>query len=192
MADQPLDLAEKGGRADHAFRYMAVAAAGAVLLILALIAITMTSRSRGVLGEMGLDFFTSKRWSEADNLYGALPFIWGTLYTAVIAVVLAVPVSLAVALFITQVAPPWLRRPMITVLDLLAVVPSVVFGLWGVMVLAGPIREVYASIHRAVDWIPGINQIFGEGAQGRSFMTAGVILAIMITPIITSLSREFI
>lgn len=192
MADQTLDLAEKGGRADHAFRYAAVAAAGAVLLILALIAITMTSRSRGVLGEMGLDFFTSKRWSEADNLYGALPFIWGTLYTAVIAVVLAVPVSLAVALFITQVAPPWLRRPMITVLDLLAVVPSVVFGLWGVMVLAGPIREIYTDIHHAVDWIPGLNMIFGEGAQGRSFMTAGVILAIMITPIITSLSREVI
>jgi phosphate transport system permease protein len=192
MADQTLDLAEKGGRADHAFRYTAVAAAGAVLLILALIAITMTSRSRGVLGEMGLDFFTSKRWSEAEDLFGALPFIWGTLYTALIAVVLAVPVSLAVALFITQVAPPWLRRPMIAVLDLLAVVPSVVFGLWGVMVLAGPIREIYTDIHDAVAWIPGLNVIFGEGAQGRSFMTAGVILAIMITPIITSLSREVI
>lgn len=195
MASQPLelsDLSEKGGRADSAFRYTAVAAAGAVLLILALIAITMTDRSRDVLGAMGFDFFTSKRWSEAENLYGALPFIWGTLYTAVIAVALAVPVSLAVALFITQVAPPWLKRPMIYVLDLLAVVPSVVFGLWGVMVLATPIREVFQSIHGAVDWIPVVRDIFGAGAQGRSFATAGVILAVMITPIITSLSREVI
>lgn len=192
MADQPLDLVEKGGRADQAFRYTAIAAAGAVLLILALIAITMTSRSREVLGQMGFDFFTSKRWSEAENLYGALPFIWGTLYTAVIAVTLAVPVSLAVALFITQVAPVWLRRPMIYILDLLAVVPSVVFGLWGVMVLAGPIRGAYGDIHDALSWLPGINAIFGEGAQGRSFMTAGIILAIMITPIVTSLSREVI
>lgn len=192
MADQPLDLVEKGGRADHAFRYAAIAAAGAVLLILALIALTMTSRSREVLEVMGLDFFTSKRWSEAENLYGALPFIWGTLYTAVIAVTLAVPVSLGVALFITQVAPVWLRRPMIYVLDLLAVVPSVVFGLWGVMVLAVPIRGFYSDVHDALGWLPGIGAIFGEGAQGRSFMTAGIILAIMITPIVTSLSREVI
>jgi phosphate transport system permease protein len=192
MASQSLDLVEKGGRADFAFRSMAVAAAGAVLLILALIAFTMTDRSRDVLGVMGLEFFTSRRWSEAEGIFGALPFIWGTLYTAVIAVVLAVPVSLGVSLFITQVAPPWLKRPMIYVLDLLAVVPSVVFGLWGVMVLAGPIRDVYGDLHDAVSWIPGLRDVLGEGAQGRSFATAGVILAIMITPIITSLSREVI
>lgn len=192
MASQSLDLVEKGGRADFAFRSLAVAAAGAVLLILALIAFTMTDRSSDVLEKMGFEFFSSRRWSEAEEIYGALPFIWGTLYTAVIAVCLAVPVSLGVALFITQVAPPWLRRPMIYVLDLLAVVPSVVFGLWGVMVLAGPIRDVYTDIHQAVSWIPVVRDIFGEGAQGRSFATAGVILAIMITPIITSLSREVI
>lgn len=192
MASESIDLAEKGGRADTAFRYTAVAAAGAVLLILAMIAITTTDRSRQVLSEMGFDFFTSKRWSEPESLYGALPFIWGTLYTAVIAVVLAVPVSLAVALFITQVAPPWLKRPMIYALDLLAVVPSVVFGLWGVMVLATPLRELYADVHAAVDWIPVVRDIFGASPQGRSFATAGVILAIMITPIITSLSREVI
>ena len=117
---------------------------------------------------MGLEFFTSTRWSPPDGLFGALPFIWGTLYTAAIAVVLAVPVSLGVALFITQVAPPWLKKPLVYLLDLLAVVPSVVFGLWGVLVLS---------------------QHFG---LGRSFLTAGVILAVMIIPIITSLAREVI
>ncbi|NJM91098.1 MAG: phosphate ABC transporter permease subunit PstC [Myxococcales bacterium] len=161
-----------------------------MLLILALIALTMTDRSRDVFAQMGFDFFASRRWSEAEDLFGALPFMWGTLYTAIIAVVLAVPVSLGVALFITEVAPPRIKRPLIYVLDLLAVVPSVVFGLWGVMVLAGPIRGVYDTIHNAVAWLPLLGDVLGPGAQGRSFMTAGIILAIMITPIITSLSRE--
>src|SRR6185312_738779 len=128
--------------------------------------ITMTNRARPVLGHMGLDFFTSSTWSEHDNIFGALPFIWGTVYTAVIAVVIAVPISIGVALYITQIAPPWLKKPLVYLIDLLAVVPSVVFGLWGVLVLA-----------------PHLN---------RSFLLAGVILAIMITPIITSLAREVI
>ena len=165
MTTKP-DLRGKRQLADKAFGGLAIGAAALVLLILALIAITMTNRARPVLGHMGLDFFTSSTWSEHDNVFGALPFIWGTVYTAVIAVVLAVPVSLGLALFITQIAPPWLKRPLVYLIDLLAVVPSVVFGLWGVLMLA-----------------PHLN---------RSFLTAGIILAIMIVPIITSLAREVI
>src|SRR5262245_52934675 len=131
-----------------------------------MIAITMTNRARPILGSMGLDFFTTSTWSESDGVFGALPYIWGTVYTAAIAVVLAVPVSVGVALYITQVAPAWLKRPLVYLVDLLAVVPSVVFGLWGVLMLA-----------------PHLN---------RSFLTAGIILAIMIIPIITSLAREVI
>jgi phosphate transport system permease protein len=161
-----LDLRGKSATGDRAFRWIAIGAAALVLLVLGMIALVMTSRARPVLSEMGLDFFTSSRWSAPDTLYGALPFIWGTLYTATIALVIAVPVSIGVALFVTQIAPPWLKKPMVYMLDLLAVVPSVVFGLWGVLVLS---------------------QHFG---LGRSFLTAGIILAIMITPIITSLARE--
>lgn len=152
--------------ADRAFRGIAIGAAALVLLILGMIALVMADRARPVLAEMGLDFFTSKRWSAPDEKFGALPFLWGTLYTAVIALAISVPVSLGVALFVTQVAPRWLKKPMVYLLDLLAVVPSVVFGLWGVLVLS---------------------QYFG---LGRSFLTAGIILGIMITPIITSLARE--
>jgi phosphate transport system permease protein len=151
--------------ADRAFRGIALGAAGLVLLVLGMIAVTMTQRAWPAFG---LAFFSSTRWSAPDGVFGALPFVWGTLYTAAIALVLAVPVSLGVALFITQVAPPWLKKPMVYLLDLLAVVPSVVFGLWGVLVL---------SRHLGL---------------GRSFLTAGVILAIMIIPIITSLAREVI
>ncbi|MFO0748252.1 MAG: phosphate ABC transporter permease subunit PstC [Myxococcota bacterium] len=162
----PTALGKSRGLGDTTFRWAAVGAAGLVLVILAMIAVTMTQKAMPTLGRMGVDFFTTTRWSEPSDAYGALPFIWGTLYTALIALVLAVPVSLGMALFITQVAPPWLRKPLVYLTDLLAVVPSVVFGLWGVLVLAPAL---------------GI---------GRSFLTAGMILAVMITPIITSLARE--
>jgi phosphate transport system permease protein len=161
-----LDLRGNRAYADRAFRWTAIGAAGLVLLILGMIAVTMTNRALPVLRQMGTDFFTTIRWSPPDVLFGALPFIFGTLFTAAIAVAIAVPISLGVALFITQVAPPWLKKPMVYLVDLLAVVPSVVFGLWGVLVL---------SQHFEL---------------GRSFLTAGLILAIMIIPIITSLSRE--
>ncbi len=155
-------------RADKAFRGMAVGAAALVLVLLGLIVVTMVERAVPALGKMGLDFFTTTRWSAPDEVFGALPFIWGTLFTATIAVTIAVPISLGVALFITEVAPPWLKRPLVALVDLLAVVPSVVFGLWGVLVLSTQ---------------------FG---LGRSFLTAGIILGIMITPIITSLARAVI
>lgn len=161
-------LRGKRQHADRAFRWLAVGAATLVLVVLALIAVTMTQRALPVFERMGLEFFTSSRWSAPEGIFGALPFMFGTLYTALIAVVIAVPISLGVALFITQVAPPRLKRPLVYLVDLLAVVPSVVFGLWGVLVLS---------------------QHFG---LGRSFLTAGIILAIMITPIITSLAREVI
>ncbi len=187
-----LDLRGTPGYADRAFHGLAIGAAAVVLLVLALIALQMSGRMAPVLDRMGLDYFTSSRWSPGAKLFGALPFLWGTIYTAVIALVLAVPVSLAVALFVTQVASPKLRRPLVYVLDLLAVIPSVVYGLWGVLVLAQPLQKVYVKIHELVDGIPVLDSIFGASPQGRSFMTAGVILAIMITPIITSLAREVI
>ncbi|HEY5952477.1 MAG TPA: phosphate ABC transporter permease subunit PstC [Kofleriaceae bacterium] len=191
MADK-LDLSGKPSAADRTFHGLAIGAAAFVLIVLAMIAIEMSGRMGPVLDKMGFDYFTSTRWSPAEGLFGALPFVWGTIYTAIIALVLAVPVSLFVALFVTQVATPTWRKPIVYVLDLLAVVPSVVYGLWGVLVLAQPLQKVFLRIHEAVDGIPGLQSIFGASPQGRSFMTAGVILAIMITPIITSLAREVI
>jgi phosphate transport system permease protein len=165
---QLFELRGRSQRADHVFRWLTIAAAALVLVTLALVASAMIQRSLPVLDRMGVRFFTSSRWSEAEEHYGALSFMFGTLYTAAIALVLAVPVSLGVALFITQVAPRWLRKPLVYLIDLCAVVPSVVWGLWGVLVLS---------------------TYFG---LGRSYATAGIILGIMITPIITSLAREVI
>jgi phosphate transport system permease protein len=187
-----IDLRGRPNHSDRAFHGLALAAAALVLLVLGLIAIEMSGRMGPVLDKMGFDYFTSTRWSPAEALFGALPFLWGTVYTAVIALVLAVPVSLLLALFVTQVVSPRWRKPIVYVLDLLAVIPSVVYGLWGVLVLAQPLQKIFLRIHEAVDGIPGLQTIFGPTPQGRSFMTAGVILAIMITPIITSLAREVI
>ena len=160
-----IDLRGRRAYGDRAFGSATAAAAAMVLLILGLIALTMTRRSIPVLQHMGLGFLTGSRWSPADDAFGALAFIFGTAFTALIAVVIAVPISLGVALFMTQVAPPRLGRPLVYLMDLLAGVPSVVFGLWGVLVLS---------------------QHFG---LGRSFFTAGLILAIMIVPIVTALTR---
>jgi phosphate transport system permease protein len=189
---EPINLRGKPSHADRAFRGLAIGAAALVLLVLALIALEMSGRMGPVLDKMGFEYFTSKRWSPAEGLFGALPFLWGTLYTAFIAIVLSVPVSLLVALFVTQVVKQNWRKPIIYVLDLLAVIPSVVYGLWGVLVLAQPLQKLFLKIHNAVDGIPVLETVFGASPQGRSFMTAGVILAIMITPIITSLAREVI
>ncbi len=191
-ADLARTLGGSGGNADRAFRATTYAAGGAVLLVLGLITYTMTGRSTEALRHMGLEFFTSKVWNPPQQVYGILSYIWGTVYTAFIALVIAVPVSLGIALFITQVAPGWLRRAMTYVVDLLAVIPSVVFGLWGVLVLSVHIRGFYGWMSRTFDGWPVLGNVFGRNPQGRSFFTAGIILAVMITPIVVSLAREVI
>ena len=185
------DFGARGGHADSLFRYATIAAGAIVLLVLGAIAITTTKRSWPAFDSMGLDFFTSDRWAPNDKFFGAKSFIYGSLVASTIAVVLAVPVSLGIALFTTQVVPARWRRPIIYLVDLLAVVPSVVFGLWGILVFAKHVDGFYGFLHTVLGPIPVVGDLFGEGS-GRGFMTAGIILAIMITPIITSLAREVI
>jgi phosphate transport system permease protein len=177
--------------ADRAFRYGALLAGLVVLFVLALIAVTTTRKAWPAFDLMGFDFITSSRWAPNVDFFGAKAFIFGSLVVSTIAIVLAVPVSIGIALFTTQVVPPRFRRPLVYAVDLLAVVPSVVFGLWGLNVLAKKVPGLYENIHNWTSGIPGVEKLFGT-ATGRSFMTAGLVLAIMITPIITSLAREVI
>lgn len=174
------------------FRASTLAAGASILIILGLIVLTMTNRSLPVFRFEGVEFFTKSRWAPSNDVYGALAFVFGTLITSFIAVVLAVPISLGIALFITQVAPPWLKKPLIGLTDLVAVVPSVVFGLWGILVLAPRLQGWFRNIHDVVDGVPVLGQVFGPVFGGRTFMTAGLILAVMITPIISSVAREVI
>jgi len=177
---------------DRAFKWTTLLAGATVLAVLALIVYTMSSKSSLVFRTTGLEFFTEKRWAPAADVYGALGFIFGTAITALIAVILAVPVSLGIALFITQVTPKRWRGPFVALIDLVAVVPSAVFGLWGIIYLAPKLTGFYRNLHNWFgDWWV-IGRLFGTASSGRTILTAGLILAVMIVPIITSISREVI
>lgn len=134
----------------------------------------------------GLGLVTGTAWIPTAGQFGGLPFIYGTLVTSVVALLLAVPISLLIALFVTEVAPPGLGTGLGFLVDLLATVPSVVYGLWGVFVLVPFLTPIWQWLSSNLAFIP----LFSQFASGRNFATAGVILAIMIIPIISAVSRE--
>ena len=162
-----------------------------MLVILVLIAVSTSQQASSWFSTEGIKIFSST-WNPSNNQFGALPFIYGTAVTAIIALIIAVPVSVGVALLLTEVVPYRWSRPIVYVIDLLAVVPSVVWGLWGILVFAPWIQHYYASVSSGVNGIPVLDSLFGGQTSGASFFTAGIILAFMITPIVTSLSREVI
>jgi phosphate transport system permease protein len=180
-----------GKTVDRAFRAIAFSAGLLVLAILALIAYTTTNKAWPAFSHQGLSFFTSNHWDPNVNQFGALDFEFGTVLTASIAIAIAVPASLGIALFITELAPKRVRSGVTYVVDLLAAIPSVVYGFWALAVLAKPLKtDVYTPIANTIGKVPLFRNFLGGPASGASFMTAGIVLAIMIIPIITSLSRE--
>src|SRR2546423_840205 len=176
--------------ADRGFRILALAAGLMVLVILALIAIYTTREAWPWFSAEGLGIF-SDNWDPAHQPFGAGGLIYGTLLVAGVAVLLSLPISVGIALFVTDVAPQRLRRPIVYTVDLLAAIPSVVYGLWALFVLAEPLASLFQTVSDATASIPILNTLFANpSASGKSFMTAGIIVAIMITPIITSITRE--
>lgn len=188
------DLKPKRQIADKTFGIAVLLGGTMILVILGVIAYTITNRSTDAFRIAGVKFFTGQTFvpNASPPVLGVLKYIFGTAITSLIAIVLAIPVSLGLALFTTQVAPQWLKRVLVAVTDLVAVVPSVVFGLWGVIYLAPKITTLYKHISNLCDGVPVLGSVFGKVGSGRSFMTAGLILAVMITPIITSIAREVI
>src|SRR5690348_503518 len=182
-------LAHRRPLGDRVFQILAAAAGVLVLVILALIAISTSQQASSWFSTAGWSIFTVD-WNPATNSFGAMTFVYGTVITAAIAIILSVPVSVAIALLLTEVVPRRWARPIVYVIDLLAVVPSVVWGLWGILVFAPWLYHIYTSIASGVKGIPVLDPLFGQPVSGASFFTAGIILAFMITPIVTSLSRE--
>jgi phosphate transport system permease protein len=176
---------------DRGFQWLAAGAGLLVLVILVLIAVSTSQQAASWFSAEGLKIFTNN-WDTAAGNFGALSFIFGTALTALIAIIIAVPVSVGIALLLTEVVPYRWSRPIVYVVDLLAVVPSVVWGLWGILVFAPWVQHIYASIGSGVNGIPVLGALFGPPTSGASFFTCGLILAFMITPIVTSLSREVI
>src|SRR5690606_20286275 len=143
------------------------------------------------LQEQGLSFFYSADWNPAENKFGALAPIYGTIVTALIAMLIAVPVSFGIAFFLTEVAPRWLRGPVGTALELLAGIPSIIYGMWGLFVLVpvmtGSVTP-WLNDHHVT--IPGLGVLFRGPPLGIGMLTAGFVLAIMVIPFISSVMRE--
>jgi phosphate transport system permease protein len=176
-----------GRKADSLFAILAGGSGVLVLLALAYMVISTTKTALPIFQAEGIGFLTGSEWNPGGDSYQILPFIYGTIVTSVIALVIAVPMSMGVALFLTEYSPKWLRTPIEYAVDLLAAVPSVVYGLWGVLiVLPYFLRPVSDFLSSTIGFIP----IFSGPSTGLSYFAAGIILSIMITPIITSLCRE--
>ncbi len=182
--------ATKRAVADTSFRYLSLACGLGVLVILALIAFFTTKQAWPAFRQQGAGFFFSSTWDPNRGKFGALPFIYGTMVISAIALIVSLPVSIGLALYLTEVAPRRLRGPVGYCIDLLAAVPSVVYGLWGVLVLVPILGRLYTRIGKDTHGIPVLGTVFSGSNGGKGFMTAGLILALRITPIITSLSRE--
>jgi phosphate transport system permease protein len=141
------------------------------------------------LRKFGWRFLASSNWDPVNEQYGALPFIFGTLVSSAIALVIAVPLSIATAVYLTELAPQWLRQPLTVFIELLAAVPSVILGLWGIFVMVPWLREhLFPWLRNTLGFLP----LFGGPIYGVSILAGGIIIAIMIVPIITSVSREIL
>lgn len=180
---------------DPIFRGVTVAAGGVIVALIALIGVVLVLQAAPSLMQNNVNFFTSSEWNTTDPesmRFGILDLLKVTVLSAIFALVLAVPVSIGIATFLVQYAPPRLSRSLSALIDLLAAVPSIIYGMWGLLVL-GPWMVPFAGwLNENLNWI----FLFGDGnvtiAGGGTIFTAGVVLAIMILPIITSMSRETI
>jgi phosphate transport system permease protein len=185
------DRPPKGLRADRWFGRIALAAALTVLVVLVLIVVSTTNEATSWFRHDGLGAIFDDNWNPSADSFGALGLLFGTTVVALIALLFAVPLSIGIALFVTEVAPRRLRRPMVYVIDLLAAIPSVVFGLWAINQITQPLGNLYTSISDATSGVPVLGDLFANpSSTGRSFMTAGIVVAIMVMPIITAITRE--
>jgi phosphate transport system permease protein len=173
--------------ADQGFRWLIVLCALSIFAIVALIVTELVLRSQLTIAKFGIRFFFDSAWDPVNNNFGALPFVYGTLASSVIALIIAVPLAVGVAIFITEMCPRMLRGTLSFLTELLAAIPSVVYGLWAVFVLVPLLRErVDPILIKVLGW----TGLFAEPNFGIGMFAAGIILAIMILPIISSLTRE--
>src|SRR4249919_1321700 len=176
---------------DVAFRHMTRAAALAVLVILGGIIVSLVWGSWPALRTFGLSFLYEEAWNPVTEKFGAIAPIYGTVVTSFIAMVIAVPIGLMIAMFLTELCPQWLRRPIGTAIELLAGIPSIIYGIWGLFVFAPFLQETLQPFLIAVfGEIPILSSLFAGPPYGIGTLTAGLILAIMVLPFITSISRD--
>ena len=180
-------LSPTGRPGDAVFRAVLMASALVLLVILGAMIAAMAANALPTLRAYGFSFLTSRAWNPIRDEFGALPFIYGTVVSSLIALLISVPLSLGIAIFITEQAPRRLARPVAFLIELLAAIPSVVYGLWGIFVLAPFLRDhLMPPLAKYLGWLP----LFSGTVTGFGLLTGGVILAIMITPIISAVVRD--
>ncbi len=192
MAVPPPPSKRRSSRtADVVFEWAARMAAVVTLLLLAAIILALVMGAWPAIKEYGLSFLWTSEWDPVQNKYGGLVMIYGTLMTSLVALVIAVPVSFGIALFLTELSPRWLKRPLGVAIELLAAVPSIVYGMWGLLVF-GPILAEYvqAPLQAAFSDVPYLGALFSGPPVGIGILAAGIILAIMIIPFIASVMRD--
>ncbi len=187
QAARPLLSAATGEVADHIFQAAMYVCGFAVLGVLTLIVYELVLRSSLSWHAFGLKFFTARQWDPVNERFGALPFIYGTLVSSLLALLIAVPLAVGVAVFTTEMCPRALRAPLSFFVELLAAIPSVIYGLWAIFVLV-PLLSNYVQpfLAKTLGW----TGLFAGPAYGIGMLAAGIILAVMIVPIISSISRE--
>lgn len=176
---------------ERIFHAATLAAALVVLLLLGGVAVSLLHGAWPAFSRFKLSFVTREVWNPVTDEYGALSAIYGTLMTSLIAMVLAVPISFGIALFLTELAPGWLKRPIGMAIELLAAIPSIIFGFWGLFVLAPVLQEyVQPWIIETLGALPGVGALFQGPPFGIGVLSAGIVLAIMIIPFISAVMRD--
>jgi phosphate transport system permease protein len=177
--------------ADWAFENLTRFFALLVFSLLAAILVSLVLGSRPSLERLGIGFLWSTDWDPVQEKFGALVPIYGTLMTSLIAMLIGVPVSFGIALFLTELSPAWLKRPLGTAIELLAAIPSIIYGMWGLFVFV-PLFQTYVQppLINALSPIPGVGLLFSGAPLGIGMLTAGLILSIMVIPFITAVMRD--
>jgi phosphate transport system permease protein len=176
---------------DVVFRSLTFLFALLVLLILGGVIVSLGEGALPAFRAFGLPFVVTEVWNPVTEKFGALAPIYGTLVTSAIAMVVGIPVAFGVALFITEICPLWLKRPLATMIELLAAIPSIIYGIWGLFVFAPFVQEyIEPAIIATFGQIPGIGALFAGPPLGIGILTAGFILAIMVLPFISSIMRD--
>ena len=177
--------------ADRIFGWLAKGAALLTLALLGAILISLTISAWPAIDRFGLGFLTSTNWDPVKEDFGGLVMIYGTLVTSFIALLIAVPVSFGIAVFLTEMAPAWLKRPLGTAIELLAAVPSIVYGMWGLLVFS-PVLSTYVQqpLQAMFGGVPYIGALFAGPPVGIGILSAGIILAIMVIPFIAAVMRD--
>ena len=184
-------VTSRSAAADRAFYLVTAGAAWLVLILLGATAASMAWGGRLAFETFGLGFITSTDWDAVNGDFGALVPIYGTIVTSIIALIIAVPVSLGIALFLTDIAPRWIRGPIGMAVELLAAIPSIIYGMWGLFVFA-PFMALHVDpwLNDTLGQLPGIGPIFTGPPIGIGMLTAGIVLGIMVIPFIAAVARD--